>query len=105
MNVPSKFFSCVVAVLALLTTEIIFVEPCSAKSGEVYLDKLDKSLDDWWNALDNVCRGEPGGSEASDLACKQRLEVDKILIRTGCRNVYPATNPNDTSYWICKPKK
>ena len=27
-----------------------------AKTPEIYLDKLDKTLDDWWNALDNVCR-------------------------------------------------
>jgi len=74
----------------------------AAESSEIYLDKLDKTLDDWWNALDAVCRGEPGGSEASDLACEQRSAVDKILIKKGCRNVYPATGPNDTSYWICK---
>jgi hypothetical protein len=74
----------------------------AAKSSKIYLDKLDKTLDDWWNELDAVFRSEPGGSEARDLACEQRSAVDKILIKKGCRNVYPATGPNDTSYWICK---
>jgi hypothetical protein len=70
----------------------------------IYLDKLDKTLDDWWNALDGACRGEPGGSEESNLACDQRLALDKIIINKGCRNIHPANGPHDTSYWVCKPK-
>jgi hypothetical protein len=76
------------------------VSPVQAKM--VYLDKLDKKLDDRWNALDVICRGEPGDSEASKLACNQRSAVSKIIKQKGCRNIYPATNPHDTSYWICK---
>jgi hypothetical protein len=72
---------------------------------EVYLDKLDKDLDSWWNKLDEICRGYPGNSSESDLACKQRLELDAILKKKGCRNIYPATNPKDTSYWICQLSK
>jgi hypothetical protein len=34
-------------------------------------------------------RGERGGSEASELACEQRLAVDKLLEKKGCRNIYP----------------
>jgi hypothetical protein len=71
-------------------------------SAEIYLDKLNKTIDNWWNALNNVCRGEPGGSEAGDLACVQRLAVDKIIMKMGCRNVYPATNLHATSYWLCQ---
>ena len=86
------------AVIALL---LIFVSfPALART--IYLDKMDKVLDDRWNALDNVCRGEPGGSKASNSACDQRLALDKIIIKKGCTNIYPATNPNDTSYWKCR---
>jgi hypothetical protein len=74
----------------------------TALAAEVYLDKLDKTLDDWWNTLDNVCRGEAGGSEASELACEQRSAVSNLIRKKGCRNIYPATKPNATSYWICK---
>lgn len=91
-------FKIMTAIIALTLTST------TAVAAEVYLDKLDKTLDDWWNALDNVCRGEPGGSEASNLACNQRSAVDKIIIKKGCRNVYPATNPDATSYWLCKRK-
>jgi hypothetical protein len=52
-----KHFILIIA-LALATTAAM-TPPISAKG------KLDETLDDWWNALDNVCRGEPGGSEAS----------------------------------------
>jgi hypothetical protein len=83
---------------------VLAMTTATAAAAEVYLDKLDKTLDNWWNALDDVCRGEPGGSEASNVACDQRLEVDKILIKLGCRNVYPATDPAATSYWLCKRK-
>ena len=85
------------AVLSEFTIDVIAVN-----SSDIYLDKLDKALDDWWNALDAVCRGEPGASEVSDLACEQRSAVDRILEKKGCRNIYPATGPHDTSYWICK---
>jgi hypothetical protein len=88
----------VIAIIALALTTT------TAVAAEVYLDKLDKALDEWWNAVDNVCRGEPGGSEASDLACNQRLAVDKLIVKMGCRNVYPATNPAAASYWLCKRK-
>ena len=73
-----------------------------ARADSIYLDKLDPGLDDRWNALDDACRSEPGGSEASDLACDQRLALDKILEKKGCRNIYSATGPNDTSYWKCR---
>lgn len=88
----------------LFRIPLILALSTTAVAAEIYLDKLDKTLDDWWKALDNVCRGEPGGSEASDLACNQRSEVDKIIIKKGCRNVYPATNSGATSYWLCKRK-
>jgi hypothetical protein len=93
-----KHFLLIIA-LTLATTAAM-TPPVSAKT--IYLDKLDKTLDDWWNALDNVCRGEPGGSEASNLACEQRSAVSKIIIKKGCINIYPATHPGDTSYWRCK---
>jgi hypothetical protein len=91
------------AIVALLGCAAARAEP-SAKT--IYLDKLDKGLDDWWNALDGVCRGEPGDSEASNLACDQRLEVDKLIKKRGCWNIYPVrvrtTRPigfaNATSY-------
>lgn len=78
----------------------LLVSPAMSKT--VYLDKLDKGLDDWWNALDVACRGEPGESEASNRACDQRGDVDEIIKKKGCWNIYPATNPHDTSYWKCK---
>ena len=77
---------------------VFLASPCGAKT--IYLDKLDPSLDRWWNALDERCRGSSG--EASDLACDERLEVDKIIKRKGCWNIYPATGPKDTSYWKCE---
>jgi hypothetical protein len=74
--------------------------PASAK--DVYLDKIDKHLDDLWNYLDGLCRGGSGGEEATNKACNQRLEVDKIIEKLGCWNIYPATGKNDTSYWKCR---
>jgi hypothetical protein len=73
-----------------------------AKAEDVYLDKLNKTLDNWWNTLDDVCRGMPGGSDASNLACDQRLQLDRLLKKMGCWNIYPATKPSDTSYWKCR---
>jgi hypothetical protein len=70
--------------------------------GYIYLDKMDQGLDQWWNALDGVCRSSPD-NEQSDLACDQRLEVDKLIEKRGCWNIYPATGPHDTSYWLCNP--
>jgi hypothetical protein len=52
------------AILALLGCAAARAEP-SDKT--IYLDKLDKRLDDWWNALDGVCRGA-GGDEVVNLA-------------------------------------
>jgi hypothetical protein len=49
----------------------------SAGAAEAYLDKLDKTLNNWWSALDSVCRGEPGGSEASNLACDRRVTIPR----------------------------
>ena len=86
------------------TMMVLAMTTATAFAAEVYLDKRDRTLDNWWNALDDVCRGEPGGSEASNLACDQRLQVDKILVKLGCRNVYPASDPSATSYWLCKRK-
>ena len=88
----------------VITIISLLLSATTALAADVYLDELDKTLDDWWNALDGVCRGEPGGSEASNLACDQRLAVAKIIRKKGCRNIYPATKPNTTSYWICKQK-
>lgn len=77
--------------LSLSIATVVFVMSAgSAHAAEVYLDKMNKTLDNWWNALDDACRGEPGGSEASDLACDQRLALDKFLKKRGCRNVYPS---------------
>lgn len=87
----------------IVTIIVLGLMTKSGASSEVYLDKLDKTLDDWWNTLDEVCRGEPGGSKESELACDQRLAVDKILKKRGCRNIYPGAPPA-TSYWICKRK-
>lgn len=77
------------------------VSAIPANARTIYLDQLDKSLDSRWNALDNICRGDPGGSDASNAACDQRLILDKIIIKKGCVNIYPATGKNDTSYWRC----
>jgi hypothetical protein len=93
-SIVKRIFYCAVISLALSYATM-------AKAPEIYLDKLDKTLDDWWNALDNVCRGFPGDSEESKLACNQRLAVDEILEKKGCRNIYPTTGPHDTSYWLC----
>jgi len=84
----------IAATLALLATQ--------AMAGTVYLDKLNPELNNWWNSLDRICRGEPGGSKESDTACNQRAEVDKILEKKGCWNIYPATGQHDTSYWKCR---
>jgi hypothetical protein len=74
----------------------------TAIAGDIYLDKMNKTLDTWWNILDGVCRGMPGGSDARNLACDQRLQVDELLKKMGCWNTYPATFPRDTSYWKCR---
>jgi hypothetical protein len=74
----------------------------TAMSNEVYLDKLDKKLDDLYNAYDEMCRGAPGRSSMSNYGCDKRNEVSAKLKRMGYRNIYPATNPHDTSYWKCK---
>lgn len=79
---------------------ILAITPASA--ADIYLDKLDKPLDTWWNALDEVCRGAPGDSEAGNLACDQRLAVDGIITKRGCWNIYPATHKSSSSYWICR---
>jgi hypothetical protein len=72
------------------------------KAEDIYLNKMNKTLDNWYNVLDDICRGMPGGSDASNLACDQRSELDKLLVRMGCWNIYPATNPRDSSYWKCR---
>jgi hypothetical protein len=74
----------------------------NAFAADIYLDKLSPTLDEWYNGLDRVCRGMPGGSAASDLACAQRNQVSSLLKKMGCWNIYPATNPGDTSYWKCR---
>jgi len=85
-----------------VATVALMLSVGNSYAAEVYLDKLDKTLDDWWNALDSACRGEHRGSEASNLACAQRLAMDQLLRKKGCRNILPATNPSATSYWLCK---
>jgi len=50
------FFSVAIA-LAMLVN--VATGAIAAKSSEIYLDKLDKTLDDWWNALDAVCVVSP----------------------------------------------
>jgi len=72
------------------------------RAGDIYLGKMSKTLDNWWNTLDSVCRGMPGNSDASNLACDQRLQLDVLLKKMGCWNNYPATGPKDTSYWKCR---
>ena len=94
-----KKLSLTTAILALAL--LIGTASSDANASEVYLDKLDKTLDDWWNVLDEVCRGEPGGSVESNLACDQRLAVSELLKKKGCRNTYPGS-PKATSYWLCK---
>ncbi len=74
----------------------------AARPKTIYLDKMDKTLDSRWNALDNVCRGEPGGSPASDSACAERFALDRLIIKKGCTNIYPAMHSHDTSYWKCR---
>jgi hypothetical protein len=87
----------------LITAAIaLALSATTAGAEDVYLDKMNKTLDSWWNVLDGVCRGMPGGSEASDLACAQRLQLDELLRKLGCWNIYPATNAKDTSYWKCR---
>ena len=90
--------------IVIVALSVCLATPAPARAAEIYLDKLDKQLNDWWNILDDVCRGAPGGSEVSDLGCAQRLQVDAIIEKRGCRNIYPATGPHDTSYWVCKQK-
>ncbi len=89
--------TCVIAIFALGLTG---AAPASAR--EVYLDKVDKNLDNLWNYLDGLCRGGSGDEAATNKACDQRLEVDKIIMKMGCSNIYPATGKNDTSYWKCR---
>jgi hypothetical protein len=78
---------------------IITLTTASCNSTPVYLDKVDKSLDDRWNALDNVCRSEP--SNLTIDACNKLLILSMDLVGRGCANIYPATNPGDTSHWKC----
>lgn len=73
-----------------------------ALSNEIYLNKINKDLDALYNAYDEMCRGSPGGSSESTYGCRKRQEVSWRLKQMGCRNIYPATNPADTSYWKCK---
>ena len=47
------------AIAAAMLLSIAF-GALAAKPEEVYLDKLDKTLDDWWNTLDTVCRAAAG---------------------------------------------
>jgi hypothetical protein len=104
LRTPQMIDSSAKKLLKLITAAALAVGPVSssvaktrAPSEMIYLDKLDKTLDDWWNALDNACRGDGG-----DLACDQRLALDKVIIKKGCVNIYPANNPGDTSYWKCR---
>jgi hypothetical protein len=60
----------------------------SARADDVYLDKLSKTLDGWWNTLDSICRGMPGDSDASNLVCEQRLQLDSLFKKMGCWNIY-----------------
>ena len=85
---------------AILLAFVATTAPASA--GDVYLNVMNKTLDDWYNMLDRVCREMPGGSDASDLACNQRNQVSALLKRMACWNIYPATGPRDTSYWKCR---
>jgi hypothetical protein len=82
-----------ISILALTST---------ALSKEIYLDKLNNNLDALYNAYDEMCRGAPGGSKMSDYGCKERSKVSAAIKKMGCYNIYPATNPQDTSYWKCK---
>lgn len=50
-------------------TITVAISATAARSEDVYLDKMNKTLDNWWNTLNDVCRGMPGGSDASNLAC------------------------------------
>jgi len=81
---------------------VVALSVMQTKAEDVYLDKLNKTLDNWWKTLDDICRGMPGSSDASNLACEQRLELDKLLTKMGCWNIYPATRQRDTSYWKCR---
>ncbi len=81
---------------------LVALNATPVRGEDVYLDKMNKTLGDWWNMLDNVCRGMPGGSAASGLACQQRLQVDRLLKRMGCWNIYPATISGASSYWKCR---
>ena len=56
----------------------------TAMSNEVYLDKLDKKLDDLYNAYDEMCRGAPGRSSMSNYGCDKRNEVSAKL-----KAIYP----------------
>jgi hypothetical protein len=64
--------------LPLIATAMMAMLASPVMAKTVYLDKLDKGLDGWWNALDVACRGG-GGGNATDLACDQRLALDKII--------------------------
>lgn len=88
--------------LTIIVILITVALSSGAKAEDVYLDRLNKTLDNWWNTLDDVCRGMPGGSDASKLACEQRLQLDALLKRMGCWNIYPATKPGASSYWKCR---
>ena len=85
--------TCIIVIFALALTG---AAPASAR--EVYLDKVDKNLDNLWNYLDGLCRGGSGDEAATNKACDQRLEVDKIIMKMGCSNIYPATGETETSH-------
>jgi hypothetical protein len=87
------------AAAALAALAAAFVQPALAK--DVYLDKVEPRLDAWWGELDDICRGDPGGSETSDLACRQRDQLNRVLERRGCWEVYPAPS-SASSYWKCR---
>jgi hypothetical protein len=71
-----------------------------AKTPYIYLDKLNPALDKLYNDFNEDCRGEPGGSEASERGCAARNKVSAQIRALGCKNIYPAPAPA-TSYWIC----
>jgi hypothetical protein len=46
-----------------------------AKTPYIYLDKLNPALDKLYNDFNEDCRGEPGGSEASERGCEIQYDV------------------------------
>jgi hypothetical protein len=87
-------------IITTIIAATMLATPAMAAPKTIYLDKMDKGLNDWWNSLDADCRGESGGDDIGG-ACDQRLQVDKIIKARGCWNIYPATGKHDTSYWKC----